>query len=135
MTVLLAVAVGVAIMRPGGDPSRSWQRTWLLVSAALIAIYTGQELAEGWLAASHPDGLAGVFGSGGWIAIPAALAFGAVGTAAMHGRATARRLTAAVRLLRPRFSDAVAVEWASPPVARLRVMAAAGPSRAPPLAR
>lgn len=54
----------------------SLPRTWLLASAALVAVFTGQELIEGVLAAGHPPGLGGVAGAGGWIALPLAVSFG-----------------------------------------------------------
>ena len=133
VTIALAVAAGRAIVRPGGDPSRSWRRTWLLVSAALVAIYVGQELAEGWLAAGHENGLSGVFGAGGWIALPCALALGALATAGLHGRAAVRRLLASARSIRVRGVDVSVGRWTwiAPP--RLAVMAAAAAGRAPPL--
>ena len=58
---------------------------WLACSIALIAIYTGQELLEGMLLAGHPAGLVGVFGFGGWWAIPSAAAVGLVLAALLHG--------------------------------------------------
>ena len=58
---------------------------WLTCSAALIAIYAGQELLEGIFATGHAAGLAGVFGYGGWWAIPAAVCVGLVLAALMHG--------------------------------------------------
>jgi hypothetical protein len=100
------------------SPSRytlSLAALWLVCTACLVAIYAGQELLEGLLAVGHPTGLAGVFGYGGWWAIPSAAAVGLVLAAAMHGArwaldavATlgARRPTASrrarARLLRPR---------------------------------
>ncbi|MBV8081246.1 MAG: hypothetical protein JO186_12830 [Actinobacteria bacterium] len=46
-------------------------------SALLLAIYVVQELLEGAFATGHPGGIAGVFGHGGWWAIPLAVLFGA----------------------------------------------------------
>src|SRR5215210_1139954 len=54
------------------------RRIWPAASAALLAIYVSQELLEGLLAPGHPTGWSGVFGSGGWVAIPLACAFGFV---------------------------------------------------------
>ena len=45
-------------------------------AVTLLLVYTGQELIEGELAVGHADGLAGVFGAGGWIAVPSALIIG-----------------------------------------------------------
>jgi hypothetical protein len=77
---LLTLALAGVLLRtlgPGGDRRRaSIPHTWLLCTAALIAMYVVQELAEGALAAGHPGGLAGVVGHGGWIAAPLAVAVG-----------------------------------------------------------
>jgi hypothetical protein len=58
---------------------------WLICSVSLIAIYSGQELLEGLLATGHPAGLVGVFGYGGWWAIPASVCVGLVLAALLHG--------------------------------------------------
>jgi hypothetical protein len=47
-------------------------------AAALLAVYLAQELTEGILASGHSPGLAGALGAGGWIAMPLAMALGAV---------------------------------------------------------
>lgn len=39
-------------------------------AGALILVFTVQELSEGWVAAGHAPGLGGVFGAGGWLALP-----------------------------------------------------------------
>jgi hypothetical protein len=58
---------------------------WLACTACLLAIYTAQESLEGLLATGHPAGVAGIFGYGGWWAIPAALCVGLVLAALLHG--------------------------------------------------
>ncbi len=58
---------------------------WLICAASLVAIYSGQEFLEGLLATGHPAGLVGIFGYGGWWAIPAALCIGLVLAALLHG--------------------------------------------------
>ncbi|MFZ0089620.1 MAG: hypothetical protein WAL63_08945, partial [Solirubrobacteraceae bacterium] len=58
---------------------------WLACFACLVAIYAGQETLEGIFAAGHPGGWVGVFGYGGWWAIPAAACLGLVLAAAFHG--------------------------------------------------
>jgi hypothetical protein len=58
---------------------------WLVCAASLVAVYSVQELLEGLLATGHPAGLAGVFGYGGWWAIPAAVCVGLVLAALLHG--------------------------------------------------
>jgi hypothetical protein len=58
---------------------------WLGCSACLIAIYAGQEFLEGLFTTGHPAGVAGIFGYGGWWAIPAAVCVGLVLAALLHG--------------------------------------------------
>jgi len=49
-----------------------------LAATALLVVFGVQELVEGILAPGHPSGWAGVFGVGGWIAVPLAAGFGAL---------------------------------------------------------
>ena len=70
--MLVSVATGIPARRRRVGVTR----LWLLSSAALLAVYMGQELLEGVFAADHPAGLAGVFGAGGLIAVPLSLAVG-----------------------------------------------------------
>jgi hypothetical protein len=58
---------------------------WLTCCVSLLAIYTCQEFLEGLFATGHPAGVAGVFGYGGWWAIPATLCVGLVLAALLHG--------------------------------------------------
>jgi hypothetical protein len=58
---------------------------WAICAASLVVIYSGQELLEGLLATGHPAGLVGIFGYGGWWAIPAAVCVGLVLAALLHG--------------------------------------------------
>jgi hypothetical protein len=81
IALVAAIGIGgllgrVARAWRGGAPLRSHPAgtltLWVLASAALIALYTGQELLEGLFATGHPGGIAGVLGDGGWWAIPVA---------------------------------------------------------------
>jgi hypothetical protein len=67
-------------MVAGRPTERQWGRgsLTLVLAGALLAVYTGQELLEGHLAAGHASGLNGVVGSGGWFAIPLCLVVGAL---------------------------------------------------------
>jgi hypothetical protein len=100
LALLGAVAVGAFLQALGralgGECSLprytlSFAALWLICSAALVAIYASQELLEGWFATGHPAWLIGIFGYGGWWAIPAALAVGLVLAAAFHGARWALR--------------------------------------------
>ncbi len=94
--------------------SLSFTALWLVCTVALVAIYCCQEFLEGLFATGHPAGLVGIFGFGGWWAIPAAACVGLVLAAVFHGarwvleevaerfhRTSRRRRHAALRLLRP----------------------------------
>jgi hypothetical protein len=65
--------------------SLSFAGLWMACSAALIAIFVSQEFLEGLFATGHPAGLAGIFGYGGWWAVPAAACVGIVLAALFHG--------------------------------------------------
>lgn len=91
---------------------------WLACSLALIGIYIGQELLEGIFLAGHPAGWIGVFGYGGWWALPSAAIVGLVLASLLHGalwvlrevarRAGARTIPARRSVLdRSRPADAV----------------------------
>jgi hypothetical protein len=69
------VATGGVVERPSALRIR---RLWPVAAAGLIAMYAGQELLEGALSSGHPDGVAGVFGAGGWVALPLAVVLGGV---------------------------------------------------------
>lgn len=63
----------------------SFAGLWLTSAATLVAIFAGQELLEGALATGHAPGLVGVFGYGGWWAIPVAGCLGLMLAAVFHG--------------------------------------------------
>lgn len=76
---------------------------WVVCAACLLAVYTCQEFLEGTFVTGHPAGLVGIFGYGGWWAVPAALGVGLVLAAAFAGarwvlRETARRHSRSVLL-------------------------------------
>jgi hypothetical protein len=73
---------------------------WLTCTTCLVAIYTCQELLEGLFATGHPGGLNGVFGYGGWWAIPASLCVGLVLATLLHGARWLLREVAARRAVR-----------------------------------
>jgi hypothetical protein len=77
-----------------GAPRRSVLRLALLIGVALLALYSCQELLEGMLSSGHPEGFNGVFGDGGWWAVPLSLACGFVIAAALRGARAAIRWAA-----------------------------------------
>ena len=116
--------------------SLSFSALWLVCSAALVGIYVGQELLEGFVLTGHPAGLVGVFGYGGWWSIPVALCVGLVLAAVFHGArwvldAVARR-HGARRLVR---NDAVTAIRATRDalLPRLAPLAGGCSGRGPPL--
>jgi hypothetical protein len=47
---------------------------WLTLTAGLLGVFCMQELLEAVFATGRPEGLDGVFGDGGWLAIPLSMA-------------------------------------------------------------
>jgi hypothetical protein len=74
--MLALAAIAGRVMRGTPATSPRLLRLWPIVSASLFAVYCGQELIEGALVTRHPEGVAGVLGSGGWIALPLSIAIG-----------------------------------------------------------
>jgi hypothetical protein len=104
---------------------------WLVTWASLVAIYATQETLEEFLATGHPAGIAGVFGHGGWWAVPAAAVVAiAVVCLLVLARTLLRLVTAAAcRVLRERVVLLVpcGVAMVSP-----RPLASSAAGRAPP---
>ena len=91
--------------------SGSHLRRTTIFAIALLTIYTTQESLEGLFAAGHPVGPAAILASGGWVALPLALAVGALAALivrALEGveLAIAERLTPR-NLRRPRPGPAL----------------------------
>ena len=131
---------GAAERSPSGARAvsawRGFLRLALTIGAALLALYSCQELLEGMLSSGHPGGFEGVFGDGGWWAVPLSLVCGLAIAAALRGARAAIRWAAA-RHRRPKIS------YGRPaPVLRPRrlalprpvPLAGAAAGRAPPLA-
>jgi hypothetical protein len=96
-----------ALARRVPAPARSsaGRLSFVAWTAALVVTFTVQELAEGALAAHHPGGFNGVFGHGGWLALPLALVLGLVASIASSGIAAVEHRVAG-RL--------VAARWGAP---------------------
>jgi hypothetical protein len=120
------------------DPSswRGFLRLALLIAASLLALYSCQELLEGMLSNGHPEGFNGVFGDGGWWAIPLSLVCGLAIAAALRGARAAIRWVVS-RRSRPTASHerpAAAPRPRRLALPRLVPLAGAAAGRAPPLA-
>jgi hypothetical protein len=104
------------------------------VAATLVAIYMAQELLEGLLSTGHPDGLAGVFGEGGWWSVPIAIAFGTVIALLIRGADAA--VAALARIRQHRSGPRAPVRDLPRPrevfLPALTPFATAAPGRAPP---
>jgi hypothetical protein len=87
---LLALALARLLVRaalaPAGRSRRAHRLAvlWPACAAAIIALYSAQEATEGLLAAGHPAGLYGIFGHGGWLAVPLGLVAGLAVAAALR---------------------------------------------------
>jgi hypothetical protein len=105
------------------------------VAVTLVAIYAAQELLEGLLSTGHPDGLAGVFGGGGWWSVPIAVAFGAAIALFRRGADAAVAAISRLRLrrVRPPACPRDLPKPAEVFLPALTPFAAAAPGRAPPL--
>jgi hypothetical protein len=121
--------------RSGAFTRLSATALWSVTTFGLIAIYAVQETLEAASVSGHPAGVAGVFGHGGWYAVPAA-AVVALGVVALLrvGRAVLRLAAhyapRTARLSAPSLPVPFSVALvAATPLA----LAAAG--RAPPLLR
>lgn len=119
--------------RGGAAPSRCG--IWMRASAALIAIYSLQETLEGLLVPGHSNVLLGVFGHGGWIALPLSIAVaGAIALALRTARAAreavarARRVALTVLVAQPPVAVAPRIELAR----ASHVLATKLAGRAPP---
>jgi len=124
--------------RPLGAPSRrrGFLRLALLIAASLLVLYSCQELLEGMLSSGHPEGLDGVFGDGGWWAVPLSFLCGLTIAAALRGAGAAIRW-AVSRRRRPSSAHGRPAPARRPQrlsLPRLVPLAGAAAGRAPPLA-
>jgi len=81
LVVTLAVGLSAFVRRAaralrtgetGTFSRRSAAMLWSATTVGLVLIYAVQESFEAFFASGHPTGLAGIFGHGGWWAVPAA---------------------------------------------------------------
>ncbi len=145
IVLIAALTVGASL----GDLAQRWAggalrpprrhaglRLWLAATLLLVATYAGQELLEGFFATGHPGGLDGVFGGGGWWALPAAVCIGGLLALALRASQAIEALGAprGVRI-RVRLTTAGAcVRPTAPFLAAPAPLARAAAGRAPPRA-
>jgi hypothetical protein len=117
------------------DPGLSPRQLWAVATGLLIACFCAQEILEMLLETGHPAGLAGIFGSGGWWALPASAAVGALITLLVAGARAVVGVVARVRaraLSAGRAAMATAPRPSVPPALRRAPLAACCAGRAPP---
>jgi hypothetical protein len=140
---ILGIAVGAglflrrlwAVLQARSTPATSRLPVgalWLAAWVWLVAIYATQETLEAFLSTGHPAGLAGVFGHGGWWAIPVAAAAALLIVALLLVGRTLLRLAA----LAPRLSHWPLVSVHVPggiAAVGVRPLASSAAGRAPPV--
>ena len=137
LSVLVLAAVLATLLRgtEGASSARTpLARRMALFAGALLAIYVGQELLEG-LMAGHSTGLAGLLAGGGWVALPLAVAIGALAALLAHVLEGVERVIAVVHAERPLRSRAPAVRGRALPARAISLLSAPlafGLARRPP---
>ncbi len=129
----LARIARAAAGRPDLRPRRSFAGLAALASVALLATYSVQEWLEGIFAAGHPGGFGGVFGHGGYWAVPLSLLAGLVVAALLRLASAAVEVVARLKATRLPigFARAALRPSAFAPV-RLSPLARRSAGRAPP---
>jgi hypothetical protein len=133
LIALVVELLGVRRGHAATPPPLSLRRTWVTAAVALLVLFIAQELIEELLLYGHPGGVAGIFGFGGWIAVPLAVAAGGLIALALAGVRRALRRIAPEPARRPH-----AAATRRPPAITFwpaaSVLARKLASRAPPLA-
>lgn len=138
LSVLVLAAVLATLVRgtEGASPARApLARRTAIFAGALLAIYFGQELLEGLMAAGHSANLAALLADGGWVALPLAAAIGALTALLARLLEGVERAIAVVHAERPLRSRAPAVRGRALPargVSLLSAPLAFGLARRPP---
>lgn len=114
------------------DHRRAFHLIWLGASAALLTIYVVQETLEELFATGHPAGVTGVFGHGGWWAMPAAFVVGLAITCLLRVGASLVRLAARRSTPRSRAAGRLPRPHGVASLLRRRPLATAAAGRAPP---
>ncbi len=112
VAVLVLAAVLATLIRgtEAAAPARApLARRMTLFAGALLAIFICQELFEGLIASGHPSGPDAVLAGGGWIALPLALAIGALAALLVRALEGVERAIAVVHVRRRRRTRPPAV--------------------------
>ena len=140
LALALAAALGqlvLALARPrrplAGDRAPSFPVQWLSASGVLALVHVVQESLEGVVFAGHHPPLAGVLGHGGWTALVAAAAVGALVALLLRGAGAAVvRRARALRLPHVRRRAGARPRPATPDRPGLEPLARHLAGRAPP---
>ncbi len=138
MAVLILAAALATLIRgtEGESAARApLARRIAVFAGALLAIYLGQESLEGLIVAGHPTGAAAALANAGWIAIPLALAIGALSALLAHILERVEHVIAVVHAERPQRSRAPSSRGRALPARGLRLPStplAFGLARRPP---
>lgn len=128
VVMLTALGVGVFAARRRVGAQRSLAQRWAGAFLALVVLFALQETLEGLFATGHPGGFAGVFGHGGWWALPVAAVVALVLALLL------RVADVLARAPRAPVSRTVAAIWIPDAIVPLRArpLATAAAGRAPP---
>jgi hypothetical protein len=121
LSVLVLAALLATLLRGTEGASRTrvpLARRAALFAGALLAIYAGQELLEGLMSAGHSASPIALLAGGGWVALPLAVAIGALAALLVRLLEGVERVIAVVHALRPLR--------ARPPAIRGRALRARG---------
>jgi hypothetical protein len=104
LSVLVLAAILATLLRgtEGASPARApLARRIAIFAGALLAIYLGQELLEGLMAGGHSASITALLGSGGWVALPLAVAIGALAALVTRALESVERAIAVIHAERP----------------------------------
>jgi hypothetical protein len=138
LSVLVLAAILATLLRgtEGASPARApLARRIAVFAGALLAIYIGQELLEGLLAAGHSVSLAALVADGGWIALPLAGAIGALAALLARLLEGVERVIAVIHAERPLRARPPAIRGRALPARGISLLSAPlafGLARRPP---
>lgn len=144
LVILAAGTLGVFLTRlaraarfgSDGARLRPFLRLWASTWFGLVTIYALQEFLEGLFAEGHPTGIVGIFGHGGWWAVPVAASVACVIVALLRvGRALVQLVAGSRGWTRKRIVVDVRRSPATLSIVARAPLAYAAAGRAPPARR